>query len=150
MWLRVGGGYQPLCWELKLAGINCSLPSKPSPGSCKPLDRLQNSKAVTTATSCQCSCNLGEETESWGFLPHHLPSNLSPPVWTLVLQAWRMSFSLDHNLGFSAACPQCQHGTCPLILMMYINSLPSPTSSQGDLLRFKVTLAQNVRHESLT
>lgn len=72
----------------------------------------------------------------------NLPSSQNPLSSSLMLvfQTWRMSFSLDHSPGFSAAYAQCQNNSCPLILMIFVASLMSPISSQGDLLRFNITM----------
>lgn len=101
---------------------------------------LQKLPVSCSRNSCTTACHVGKggvPATIWAALSR----NLSPPVWTLVLQTWEMSFSSDHNPGLSAACPP--------ILMMYINILSSPTSSQGDLLSSVSPCGQNVRLREL-
>ena len=78
----VGLGYTDrgllLSYELSLTGINHNLLSKPSPGSCKPFYRCQNSKIASPDRFCQCSYCLGRETDFWCFVLHLFSQILLP------------------------------------------------------------------------
>lgn len=78
--LSAGGGGGQGCVAATTLGvkieINCDLPSRPFPGSCKLLNRIQSSKIVTSDRLCQYSFCLGGEMNSWCFLLCHLSSRI--------------------------------------------------------------------------
>lgn len=83
--LSAGGGGGQGCVAATTLGvkieINCDLPSRPFPGSCKLLNRIQSSKIVTSDRFYKSNYCPGGETESRCYLFCHFTQTFTIKIW---------------------------------------------------------------------